>query len=201
MGNPLRHHCRARTVQGRCHRGGTRSTGIRLCTDRPGCGDSRGAVQRAGHDAFFCGWRACDDEVDTERRSRIACANGYIRECVMDTDLMLVLGISLGVLSIPSMVSAFTDGRAPRFAAVMLLIAGTLLVMALVSRPERLFAERGFRGLWEGLGAVSPVAVKTCLAGWKGLPYSPRLVTPRVRPKWHAKSRDQHSTRRWKCPR
>ena len=54
----------------------------------------------------------------------------------MDTDLMLVLGISLGVLSIPSMVSAFTDGRAPHFAAVMLLIAGTLLVMALVSRPS-----------------------------------------------------------------
>jgi hypothetical protein len=54
----------------------------------------------------------------------------------MDTDLMLVLGISLGVLSIPSMISAFTDGRSPRFAAVTILIAGALLVFALGSRPS-----------------------------------------------------------------
>ena len=54
----------------------------------------------------------------------------------MDTDLMLVLGLSLGVLSIPSMVSAFSDGRSPRSAAVTILIAGTLVVIALGSRPS-----------------------------------------------------------------
>ena len=30
----------------------------------------------------------------------------------MDTDLMLVSGIILGVMSIPAMLSAFTEGRA-----------------------------------------------------------------------------------------
>lgn len=48
----------------------------------------------------------------------------------MDTDLMLVTGIILGVLSIPSMLNAFSDGRAPRAAAVVVMIAGGLIVLA-----------------------------------------------------------------------
>ena len=35
----------------------------------------------------------------------------------MDTDLILVIGLALAVLSIPSVVSAFSDGRAPRASA------------------------------------------------------------------------------------
>jgi hypothetical protein len=54
----------------------------------------------------------------------------------MDIDLMLVIGITLVVLTIPSMVSAFSDGRAPRFAALVLLIGGTLLVIALNGKPS-----------------------------------------------------------------
>lgn len=53
----------------------------------------------------------------------------------MYTDLYLVVGIVLGVLAVPAMVSAFSEGRAPRIAAIMVLISGTLIVLALSQRP------------------------------------------------------------------
>ena len=40
---------------------------------------------------------------------------------------MLVVGITLGVLSIPAMLNAYSDGRAPRFASIVVLIAGVLI--------------------------------------------------------------------------
>jgi hypothetical protein len=49
---------------------------------------------------------------------------------MMDSDLMLVTGIILGVLSIPAMLNAFADGRAPRLASVVVLIAGVLIFLA-----------------------------------------------------------------------
>ena len=48
----------------------------------------------------------------------------------MDTDLMLVTGIILGVFTIPSMLNAFSDGRAPRAAAIVVMIAGGLILLA-----------------------------------------------------------------------
>lgn len=48
----------------------------------------------------------------------------------MDPDLFLVIGLIVGVLSIPSLLSAFSDGRTPRAGAIMVLIAGVLLVLA-----------------------------------------------------------------------
>lgn len=53
----------------------------------------------------------------------------------MNTDLMLVIGIVLAVLAVPSVLSALNDGRAPRLAAVVVLIAGGLLVVALSQKP------------------------------------------------------------------
>jgi hypothetical protein len=49
----------------------------------------------------------------------------------MDADLLLVIGLVLGVLAVPSMISAFSDGRAPRAASVAVLLAGVLVVLAL----------------------------------------------------------------------
>ncbi len=43
---------------------------------------------------------------------------------------MLVLGIILGALSIPTMLNAYSEGRAPRFALMVVLISGTLIVLA-----------------------------------------------------------------------
>jgi len=53
----------------------------------------------------------------------------------MDTDLFLVIGLVLGALAIPSVAAAFSDGRAPRTAMILILIAGTLVVVALSNKP------------------------------------------------------------------
>ncbi len=54
----------------------------------------------------------------------------------MDTDLMMVIGVTLGVLSIPALLSAYSEGRPPRLAAIVVLIAGTLVVVALIQKPS-----------------------------------------------------------------
>lgn len=54
----------------------------------------------------------------------------------MDTDLMMVIGITLCVLSVPSLLSAFSDGRPPRFGAIILLVGGVLIGVALNQRPS-----------------------------------------------------------------
>ncbi len=53
----------------------------------------------------------------------------------MDTDLALVLGLALAALAIPSVVSAFTDSRAPRASAITVLIAGGLILYAIQAHP------------------------------------------------------------------
>jgi hypothetical protein len=49
----------------------------------------------------------------------------------MDTDFILVIGIVLTALAIPSLLAAFSESRPPRAGAVMLLIGGVLIVVAL----------------------------------------------------------------------
>ena len=49
----------------------------------------------------------------------------------LDTDLILVIGVVVLLLSIPSLLSAFAEARAPRAGAVMLLIGGALIAVAL----------------------------------------------------------------------
>ena len=53
----------------------------------------------------------------------------------MDADLFLVLGIVLAGFSIPSILSAVTDGRAPRASAITVLIAGGLILIGFQSQP------------------------------------------------------------------
>ena len=53
----------------------------------------------------------------------------------MDSDLMFVTGAVLLALSIPSILSAFADSRPPRAAAIILLIGGTLVIIALSHKP------------------------------------------------------------------
>lgn len=49
----------------------------------------------------------------------------------MDPDLMFVVGLSVGVFSIPSIFGAISDGRVPRAASIAVLVSGVLLVMAI----------------------------------------------------------------------
>lgn len=53
----------------------------------------------------------------------------------MDTDLILVLGIIIAALSIPPIFGAMAERRAPRAAAVLLLIGGGMIIYALQQNP------------------------------------------------------------------
>ncbi len=53
----------------------------------------------------------------------------------MDADTALVIGLGIAVFAIPAMVSAYSDGRAPRVAAFAVLLSGALVVWALVEKP------------------------------------------------------------------
>ncbi|MGA0540627.1 hypothetical protein [Neotabrizicola sp. VNH66] len=53
----------------------------------------------------------------------------------MDPDLFLTIGVVLAILTIPSLFSAWTDGRAPRMGAIMLIAAAGLVVAAVTKKP------------------------------------------------------------------
>lgn len=53
----------------------------------------------------------------------------------MDTDLALVLGLVLAALAVPAAVSAYSDRRVPRAPALTILIAGGLIIYAVMMRP------------------------------------------------------------------
>ena len=53
----------------------------------------------------------------------------------MDADLALVLGLAVAVFSIPAIVSALSDGRTPRVAAIAVMIGGGMMVWAISQRP------------------------------------------------------------------
>ncbi|WP_297770029.1 hypothetical protein [uncultured Roseovarius sp.] len=53
----------------------------------------------------------------------------------MDPDLAMAIGMVLGVFSIPSILSAFSESRAPRVAALTLIAAGGLIVWAISNKP------------------------------------------------------------------
>ena len=53
----------------------------------------------------------------------------------VDPDLIFIIGLVLGVLSIPSMLSAYSEGRSPRGAAIVILIAGGLITLGISQKP------------------------------------------------------------------
>lgn len=53
----------------------------------------------------------------------------------MDTDLLLTIGIVLAVITLPSLLSAWVDGRVPRTGAILLIAAAGLVVVAVTQRP------------------------------------------------------------------
>ena len=54
----------------------------------------------------------------------------------MDTDLILVIGMVLCALSIPSLLSAYVEGRAPRAGSIMVFVGGVLVVIALTQQAR-----------------------------------------------------------------
>ena len=53
----------------------------------------------------------------------------------MDYDIFLVIGVVVGVLAIPSFISALSDKRAPSTLAIMVLISGGLIAIAVSQKP------------------------------------------------------------------
>ncbi|SLN48758.1 hypothetical protein AQS8620_02055 [Aquimixticola soesokkakensis] len=53
----------------------------------------------------------------------------------MQFDVYLVIGLILLVLSLPAIIGAISENRAPRAAAILLLAGGGLLVLALTGKP------------------------------------------------------------------
>ena len=53
----------------------------------------------------------------------------------MDSDLILVIGIVVMLFTIPAIISAFSEGQAPRSAAIMVMIGGGLVALAIYNSP------------------------------------------------------------------
>lgn len=53
----------------------------------------------------------------------------------MGPDYFLVAGVILGALAIPSILNAYSEGRSPRTAALMILVAGCCVVFAVSASP------------------------------------------------------------------
>ncbi len=53
----------------------------------------------------------------------------------MGPDLYLVIGLIVGALSIPAIVSAFSESRPPRAAAIMIMISAGLILLAVLQKP------------------------------------------------------------------
>ena len=53
----------------------------------------------------------------------------------MDTDLVLTVGIVLVVLTLPSLLAAWVEGRAPRLGAIMLIASTAMIVTAVLYKP------------------------------------------------------------------
>jgi hypothetical protein len=53
----------------------------------------------------------------------------------MDADLLFVIGLVIGAFAFPSIVSAFSEGRSPRTAAILVMIGGGMVAIAVYDRP------------------------------------------------------------------
>jgi len=53
----------------------------------------------------------------------------------VDPDLIFVIGLIVGILAVPALLSAFSESRAPRAAAIMIMIAAGLVAIAVIQKP------------------------------------------------------------------
>jgi len=53
----------------------------------------------------------------------------------LDHDLFLTIGLIVAVFSVPSVISAISDGRTPRVAAIVLVVSGGLVAYAVTQKP------------------------------------------------------------------
>ncbi len=137
VGLQLRRHRRCRPVQTRGPCGGKGGDRRRPGHKRRPCRrDRRCAVQHARFDQYPAR-RALRRKFDFARRSGVAYGwrTKYHQRYAMDPDLFFVIGILVVGFSVPAIISAFSEGRAPRAAAIMILIGGGLMSIAIYNKP------------------------------------------------------------------
>jgi len=54
----------------------------------------------------------------------------------VDNDLILVLGVFIGALTFPALVTAFSSSRAPRTAIILFVTGGALISWAVYQQPN-----------------------------------------------------------------
>jgi hypothetical protein len=54
---------------------------------------------------------------------------------LIDSDLFLVLGLLIAALAIPAVISAVSDSRPPRSAAIVIMLGGGFILLAFLSKP------------------------------------------------------------------
>jgi preprotein translocase subunit Sec61beta len=54
----------------------------------------------------------------------------------VDPDLILVIGMVVGVLAIPSLLGAYSESRTPRVGAIMVMISAGLISLAIMQNPN-----------------------------------------------------------------
>ncbi|WP_112311502.1 hypothetical protein [Pseudogemmobacter bohemicus] len=53
----------------------------------------------------------------------------------MDPDLLLTVGIVTAILTIPTMLAGWVDGRAPRLGTLLVILSAALLIVAFTQKP------------------------------------------------------------------
>ncbi|HKL65043.1 MAG TPA: hypothetical protein VJ886_02945 [Roseovarius sp.] len=53
----------------------------------------------------------------------------------MDADLAMAIGLVLGVFSVPALLSAISEARPPRVGALVMMIAGGMILWAITQKP------------------------------------------------------------------
>jgi len=53
----------------------------------------------------------------------------------MDSDLIFVIGLILAAFAVPPILGAIVEGRAPRAAAIVIMVGGGLIALAANQRP------------------------------------------------------------------
>ncbi len=54
----------------------------------------------------------------------------------MDTDLFFVVGLVVAAFAFPAIVGAFSEGRPPRAAAILVMIGGVMIGVAVYQKPN-----------------------------------------------------------------
>lgn len=54
----------------------------------------------------------------------------------VDPDTIYVIGLITGVLAVPALLGAYSEGRSPRAASIMIMICAGLIAIAVLQKPK-----------------------------------------------------------------